>query len=115
MQRRRDALRDIMSAPDRMTITRTESMVIITTGDGRTTRLATDSSKVKDESTGIERKTHWDRDQLVTEISGLQGGKITETYAIDPESHRLTVTVDAAGARGGAQPPRHRVYDLQPQ
>ena len=115
MQRRREALRDIMRAPDRMTITRTESMVIITTGDGRTTRLATDGSKVKDDSTGIDRKTRWDREQLVTEISGLQGGKITETYAVSPESHRLTVTVDAAGARGGALSPRHRVYDLQPQ
>ena len=113
MQRRRDALRDIMSAPDHMTITRTESMVIITTGDGRTTRLATDGSKVKDESNGIERKTRWDNNQLVTEISGLQGGKITETYAVDPESHRLTVTVDAAGARDGVLPPRRRVYDPQ--
>jgi hypothetical protein len=115
LQRRREALRDIMRVPDRMTITRTESMVIITTGDGRTTRLATDGSKVKDESTGIERKTRWDRDQLVTEISGVQGGKITETYAVNPESHRLMVTVDAAGARGDAPSPRHRVYDLQPQ
>ncbi len=45
-----DAMRDLLEAPERMTITRTESMVIITTGDGRTTRLATDNSKVKDES-----------------------------------------------------------------
>ena len=113
MQRRRDAVRDIMSAPDRMTITRTESMVIVTTGDGRTTRLATDGSKVKDESNGIERKTHWDHDQLVTEISGLQGGKVTETYAIDPESHRLKVTVEVAGGRGRELAARHRVYDVQ--
>ena len=98
-----------------MTITRTESMVIITTGDGRTTRLATDGSKVKDESTGIETRTHWNREELVTEISGLQGGKITETYSINPESHRLTVTVDAAGDRGVALAARHRVYDLQRQ
>ena len=113
MQRRREALRDIMSAADRMTITRTGSMVIITTGDGRTTRLATDGSKVKDESTGIERKTHWEREQLVTEISGLQGGKITETYAIDPESQKLEVTVELAGSKGRELVARHRVYDSQ--
>ena len=102
-----------MSAADRMTITRTDSMVIVTTGDGRTTRLATDGSKVKDESTGIERKTHWDHDQLVTEISGVQGGKITETYAVDPDSHRLKVTVDVAGGKGRELAARHHVYDPQ--
>lgn len=104
-----------MNAPDRMTIVRTDSMVIITAGDGRTTRLATDGSKVKDDSTGIERKTHWDREQLVTEISGVQGGKITQTYAIDPGSHRLMVTVELPANRGGAATPRHSVYDQQPQ
>jgi hypothetical protein len=111
MQRRRDALRDIMVPPERMTITTTESMVIITTGDGRTTRLATNGSKVKDDSTGIEQRSHWDRDRLVTEISGAQGGKVTQTYTVDSASHRLTVTVEAAGGRGGAAAARHHVYD----
>jgi hypothetical protein len=41
-------------------------MVVITTGDGITTRLSTDNKKIKDESTGIERKTHWDGAKLVT-------------------------------------------------
>jgi len=103
-----------MTPPERMTIVTTESMVIITTADGRTTRLATDGSKVKDESTGVERRTHWERDHLVTEISGLQGGKLTETFAVDPESHRLTVTMEGAGGRGGTSPTIHHVYDLQP-
>lgn len=115
MQRRRDAVRDIMTPPERMTIVTTESMVIVTTADGRTTRLATDGSKVKDESTGIERRTHWERDRLVTEISGLQGGKLTETYVVDPETHRLTITMEGAGGRGETATPRHHVYDQQPR
>lgn len=117
MQRRRDALRDIMEAPARMTITRTESMVIITTGDGRTTRLATDGSKVKDESTGFERKTRWDGEKLVSEISGAGRGKIVETYSVAPESNQLVIALQLDGGNGrqGGQAggPRRRVYDPQ--
>ena len=57
MAKMRDALRDIMNPPDRLTITQTDHMVIMTTGDGRTTRLSTDGKTIKDESTKIERKT----------------------------------------------------------
>ena len=118
MQRRRDALRDILEAPARMTIMRTESMVIITTGDGRTTRLATDGSKVKDQSTGIERKTRWDGNRLLSEISGAGRGKLTETYSLDPESHQLVVllqTGDGNSRQSGGPTPgaRRRVYDSQ--
>ena len=37
--RRRNAMRDILNPPDRLTIVQTDSMVIITGPDGRTTRL----------------------------------------------------------------------------
>lgn len=121
-----DAMRDLLEVPERMTIVRTDSMVIITAGDGRTTRLATDNSRVKDESTGIERRTRWEGEKLVSDISGAMGGKMTETYAIDSESQRLVVTVQmeragrrddddrgqdpgAAGPGGGI---RRHVYDL---
>lgn len=110
MRRMRDAMRDVLEAPDRMTITETDSMVIITTGDGRTTRLATDGKKVKDDSTGIERKTRWDKEQLISEISGAGSGKITETFMVNPESHQLTVTLDFGDNR---RPPSRRVYDRQ--
>ena len=110
MRRSRDAMRDVLEAPERMTITETESMVIITTGDGRTTRLATDGKKVKDDSTGIERKTHWDKEQLISEVSGAGTGKITQTFVVNPESHQLTVTLDFGDSR---RPSSHRVYDRQ--
>jgi hypothetical protein len=113
-QRRRDAVRDILEAPDRMTITQTESMVIITTGDGKTTRLSIDGMKIKDESTGIERKTHWQGGSLVSEISGAGSGKITETYAVNAERHQLTVTLAVAGSGNTERPPLHRVYDFNP-
>jgi hypothetical protein len=116
MARQRQALRDIMEAPERLTITQTESMVIMTTGDGRTTRLSTDGKKVKDDSTKIERKTKWDGGKLVSEIAGAGRGKITETYSVDPEHHQLIVAVQMENSRmpQGTQGPR-RVYDADPR
>ena len=112
MRRMREAMQEIVEAPDRMTITQSESMVIITTGDGRTTRLSTDGKKVKDDSTGIERKTHWDKNQLVSEILNAGPAKITQTFAVNPETHQLTVTLDF-GNGDNRRPPSHRVYDRQ--
>jgi len=109
MARMRDALRDIMNPPDRLTITQAEHMVIMTTGDGRTTRLSADGKTVKDESTKIERKTKWDGGKLVSEISHVGPGKITETYSADPEHHQLHVAVHVESSR---QPmTMNRVYD----
>ena len=109
MARMRDALRDIMNPPDRLTITQAEHMVIMTTGDGRTTRLSADGKTVKDESTKIERKTKWDGGKLVSEISHVGPGKITETYSADPEHHQLHVAIQVESSR---QPmTMNRVYD----
>jgi hypothetical protein len=115
MARQRQALRDIMEAPERLTITQADSMVIMTTGTGRTTRLSTDGKKVKDESTRIERKTKWDGGKLVSEISGAGPGKITETYSVDPEHHQLIVALQMENSRmpQGSQGIR-RVYDAEP-
>jgi hypothetical protein len=115
MARQRQALRDIMEAPERLTITQADSMVIMTTGTGRTTRLSTDGKKVKDESTRIERKTKWDGGKLVSEINGAGPGKITETYSVDPEHRQLIVALQMENSRmpQGFQGIR-RVYDAEP-
>jgi hypothetical protein len=110
MRRRTQAMRDIMDAPERLTIAQTESLVIITTGDGRTTRLSPDGKKIKDESTGFERKTRRDNGHLVSEITGGQS-KVVETYAVDPEHHQLTVTLQIDNPRMPNGGVIHRVYD----
>jgi hypothetical protein len=100
-QRMREAMRDEMTAPDHLTIIQTEKTIVITTQDGRTTRLSPDGKKVKDDNTKIERKTKWDSGKLVSEINGLGPSKITETYLFDPDTHHLRVTIhtDAKGNR----------------
>ena len=111
MAHMRDAMRDVMNPPDRLTIVQTDTMVIITTGDGRTTRLSPDGKKIKDNSTKSGRKTKWDGSKLVSEIDGLGPGKITETYSADAEHKQLHVTVEMEGPR---QPmTMHRVYDAE--
>lgn len=104
--RMREAMRDLVDPSDHLTITQTDSILVITGGDGRTTRLSPDGKKIKDDNTGVERKTRWDGAKLVSEISGLGSGKATQIFAIDPESHQLRITVRIEGRsdRGSNQP-----------
>jgi len=111
-QRARDAMRAELQPADHMVIVSSETTIIITTPDGHTTRLATDGSKIKDESTGVERKTKWDAGRLVSEVSGLGRGKITETYVVDGEPKQLKVKLEIDGPRKTTQT---RVYDLDPK
>jgi hypothetical protein len=91
-----------------MTIVQTDATIIITTMDGRTTRLSADGKKIKDESTGVERKTKWDGSKLVSEVNGLGPGKITETYSVDAELKQLRVALAVDGPR---KTTLTRVYD----
>jgi hypothetical protein len=110
--RMRDAMRDITNPSDHLIITQTESMVVLTAADGRTTRLSPDGKKVKDENTKIERKTKWDGGKLVTEINGLGRGKMTQTFAVDPEGKQLRLTVVMEGGSSGQPRTVTQVYDL---
>jgi hypothetical protein len=111
MMRIRDALRDITNPSDHLTITQTESMVVVTGADGRTTRLSPDGKKIKDDNTKVERKTRWDGGKLVSEISGLGSGKMTQTFAVDPESKQLRIVVVMEGGRSGEPRTITQVYD----
>lgn len=109
----RDAVRDIMYPPDQLTIVQTPSMIIITAPDGWTTRLAPDGTRVKDENTGIERKTRWDGARLVSEIAGagqLLPGKAIQAFAVDGDN-RLRITVQVEGGRNSQTRTITNVYD----
>jgi hypothetical protein len=110
--RMRDAMRDITNPSDHLVITQTESMVVLTAADGRTTRLSPDGKKIKDENTKVERKTKWDGGKLVSEINGLGPGKMTQTFAMDPEGKQLRMTVVMEGGRSGQPRTVTQVYDL---
>jgi len=115
MARMRDAMRDLLEPADRLTIVETESMVIITSSDGRTTRLSPDGKKIKDENTNAERRSRWDADKLVSEISGLGPGKVTQTFSVDAGTRQLRIVLLLEGGR--ESPPRTitHVYDAEPR
>ena len=112
IRRRMQAMRDVLTPADRLTITRTDSLVIVTAGDGRTTRLSADGKKIKDESTNVERKTRWENGKLVSEISGT-AGHATEIYSVNPAQHELLVIVrlESSGADENVRV-LHRLYTL---
>jgi len=111
----RDAIRDITTPSDHLTITRTDTLVVIAAADGRTTRLSPDGKKIKDDNTKIERKTKWDGGKLVSEISGLGPGKMTQTFAVDPEGRQLRMTVVMEGGGSGQPRTMTQVYDVDPR
>jgi hypothetical protein len=111
MMRMRDALRDVTSPSDHLTITQTDSMIVLTGADGRTTRLAPDGKKIKDDNTKIERKTKWDGGKLVSEISGLGSGKMTQAFAVDRETKQLRITLVMEGGRSNQPHTITHVYD----
>jgi hypothetical protein len=88
LSRVQNALRDIVETSARLHIDVTSSTVIVTSSDGHTNRLAPGGGTIKDESAGISRKTAWNGDELVTEITGILEGRIAETFSVDI-SHRL--------------------------
>ena len=111
-QRQRDALRALTTPAARLTIVQTDTTVILTTDQGQTTRLAPNGKSVKDDNTGIERKTKWDSGKLVSEISGLSAGKVTQSYWIDPDKQQLHVATVLPNRSNNSQPiTLERVYD----
>ena len=115
MARMRDAMRDLLEPADRLTIVETESMVIVTSSDGRTTRLSPDGKKIKDENTNVERRTRWDAGKLVSEISGLGPGKITQTFSVDQDTRQLRIVLLLERGRDPEPRTITHLYDADPR
>jgi hypothetical protein len=113
MARMRDAMRDLLEPADRLTIVETESMVIVTSSDGRTTRLSPDGKKIKDENTNVERRTRWEDGKLVSEVGGLGPGRITQTFGVDPDARQLRIVTAIEGGRESQPRTVTHVYDAE--
>ncbi len=109
----REAMRDLMNPPTHWVITQTDTLIIMTDQDGRALRLSPDNKKIKNDDTKTERQTKWDGGKLVSEISGLPGGKITETYSVDQDLHQLRLATQLGDSKT-ARTLVH-VYDADPQ
>jgi hypothetical protein len=109
--RMREALRIILQPGDHLTITQSDSMILITDQDGYTTRLSADGKKIKDENTKIERKTRWEAGKLISEINGTGRGKITQTFSTDSDTHQLRIVIETEGGRDNQKRTFTHVYD----
>jgi hypothetical protein len=115
MMRMRDAMRDVVNPSDHLIVTQTDSMIVLTGADGRTTRLSPDGKKIKDDNTKVERKTKWDGGKLVSEINGLGSGKMTQTFSVEPEARQLRITLVMEGGRSNQPRTITYVYDADPR
>jgi hypothetical protein len=109
----REVMSDLMKPPAHWVITQTDTLIIMTDQDGRTLRLSPDNKKIKNDDTKTERQTKWDGGKLVSEITGLPVGKITETYSVDQELHQLRLATQIGDGKQ-ARTLVH-VYDADPQ
>ena len=119
-----EAVRDLMTAPRRMTIVMIENEIVATYDDGRVIRLVSDDQAHKGiagTSMQVTRRTRWENEKLVTDISldSRIEVRLEQTYEVrltDPEGKQLIVTSRFVGGRAsnGDRRELRRVYDAEP-
>ena len=119
-----EAVRDLMTAPRRMTIVMIENEIVATYDDGRVIRLVSDDQPHKGiagTSMQVTRRTRWENEKLVTDISldSRIEVRLEQTYEVrltDPEGKQLVVTLRFVGGRAsnGDRRELRRVYDVEP-
>ncbi|HEY5908829.1 MAG TPA: hypothetical protein VIZ31_12360 [Vicinamibacteria bacterium] len=118
VERLRSAMDDVMAPPESMLVSQEGvAFEIVSEGD-RIDRLYADGRKNKG-SSGVERKTRWAADTLVTEakLGGGFGGpqvKITETWSLveaTPPASRLAITTRLEGGLFEKPLVLKRLYD----
>jgi hypothetical protein len=103
----------LFSPPQQLTVTQTPAEIAILDQDGLMRALHPDGKAYKSGGAGDDEvKTRWESDHLVVETKTKSGTKLTETYGLDAEKHRLTVVLNAEGGSRPALSVR-RVYDEQ--
>ncbi len=115
-----EALRDLLTAPRRMTIVADEEEIVLTYDDRRVVRLIPDGrehSGLAGSSARVTRRTRWRGAALEAEIE-LQSRmelRMRQTYEVRPAdegSRRLVVTSRVDGGRRGRDRELRRVYEV---
>ena len=112
------AMKDLMSAPRRMTIVISVDEILLTYDDGRVVRLIPDEREhagLAGNAMEVTRTTKWDGDQLVTQIE-LQSRislELEQTYEVGLHGQQLVVTSRFEGDRFRSDEDAEfrRVYD----
>jgi hypothetical protein len=102
----------LFNPPQQLTVAQTATEIAILDQDGLMRALHPDGKSYKVGAGEDEVKARWESDHLVVETKAKGGTKLTETYGLDPEKHRLTVVLNIEGGSRPALSVR-RVYDEQ--
>lgn len=108
-----DILRRCLEAPEQLVLRLTDASVTFYQNDGSRRVYPISGARIKEEilDLPLETRAAWTGSALRLERKARGGVSITELYAVDPETNRLTVTA-AARARRASLPGRiRRVYD----
>lgn len=102
----REAMDEVLMAPEAMAITIGATEVEILARDGRVRRLRPNGNKVKREgSARTETRDRWDGSRLQSE-TWVGGGmmQLTETWTIDPGKRELLAELKIENRRRGGEP-----------
>ncbi|HEY7498540.1 MAG TPA: hypothetical protein VH740_08500 [Vicinamibacterales bacterium] len=113
----REAIRIAMLMPDRMTIAREGTGLVVTDAHGVSHTWKMDGKSVRSEvgALTIDTKVKWDGAVLVVERKFEGDVKATDRYAVGGAPRRLTITskIDANKLPGEGPRTLQRVYDLE--
>ena len=87
----RQAGRPNLKPPAEMAVTQLEPDFVVVEPEAQIRTLHPDNHKYKNDTEGSEVQARWDKSQLVVETTTSRGSKITETWSLSPDKHRLTV------------------------
>ena len=114
------AMKDLMTAPRRMTVVETESAVLLTYDDGRVLRLIPDDREhagIAGSSMQVKRRTTWTGETLVTriELQSRMRFELEQTYEVLVEGGQLVITSKFKSERFADDEDREfrRVYDRE--
>lgn len=115
-----EAIRDLLTAPRRMTIVTDPDEIVLTYDDGRVVRLIPDDrehSGLAGTSAQVTRRTSWRGTTLEAEIElrARVGIRVHQSYEVRiSDGHRqLIVTSRISGGRRGREREFRRVYDSE--
>jgi len=84
-------MRSLFEPASEILITQTETEFTVLEKDGPLRVLHADDKKYKDDATGTEVKTRWDKGRLRVETKRERGGTTTETWSLTGDPRQLTV------------------------
>lgn len=108
-----DGFATMLHAPKGMTLTHTSAEIAVLEDDGRLRSLHPDGRTYRAEGGSVEVKARWDGARLVVESTSPQRPKLTETWALDPASGKLTIDTSLKSP-GRERLTVRRVYDREP-